>query len=190
MSEQISKDDIQASIVSEGLDAEERKKVIFYYLLFFGSASIICIPFVYTSIVGLIVCSLTLVGLYSTKSGAEEDGYLESHMIYLIHTFWYAGLFMFYAIIAASLYLLGFANYIDFYQCIQALPAIAVSSIKYGNIYSFIEANGLCFRLLFENNQGHILIAQIISTAPIFCYLVYRYIKGWTLAVKHIKMAF
>lgn len=186
--EQTSTQSNQETLVPLEIDAEERKKVVFYYILFFGSAAIVCIPFVYTSIVGLIVCGLTLVGLYSAKSGAEEDSYLESHMIYLIHTFWYAGLFMFYAIIAACLYLLGFANYIDFYECSKSLPSVAFSSIKYGNIYSFIEANGLCLRLLFENNYFHIMIAKIISSAPIFCYLLYRYIKGWLLAVKHCRI--
>lgn len=167
-------------------DILERKKVLFYYILFFGSASMICIPLVFTAVVGLIVCILTVVGLYSTRSGAEEDGYLEAHMTYLIHTFWYSGLFMFYSVIAASLYLLGFASYLDFYSCIQTLPEIAVGAVKYGSVDGLMEAGGTCWRIFFLKNQMHLIISGIIAFVPIFIYLIYRYIKGWTLAVKHL----
>lgn len=165
-------------------EINERKKVLFYYILFFGSAAMTCIPLVYTSIVGLIICLLTLVGLYSTKSGAEEDGYLESHMVYLIHTFWYAALFMFYSATAAALYIAGFASYTDTYNCLEGLPKIAFGAIQYGSPLAFIEAVSLCWRMFILKNEFHIFIAGFLAFAPIFTYLVYRYIRGWMLAVK------
>lgn len=175
------------SLVDLAMDQakQEQRKTLFFYMLFFGSASMLCIPLIYTSLVGLIICLLTLVGIYSTRSDAEEDGYVESHMTFLIHTFWYAALFMFYSAVAAGLYMLGFAQYLEFFSCAQTMGDAAVNAVKYASINGIIESADLCWRVFLEKNQIHITISAIIALAPIFMYLVYRFVRGWTIAVKH-----
>lgn len=159
-------------------------KIILLYIMFFGSLTMFLVPFIYTAVIALILCTITMVGIYSEKADAEEDSVMQAHMIFLIHTFWYSALFLLYAAMAALMYLLIFANYADVPECTMALcEQIARSVIAWD--LEFMKIFSECSGNFIKNNYLHLWRSRMIAFSPVLLYLVYRFIKGWLYAVKY-----
>ena len=166
----------------------ERKKVLVYYIVFFGSLLMLCIPLIYTALIGFLLSMATVAAMYSTRSNADEDGYVYTHMTYLIHTFWYAGLFLFYSAIVGGLYFVIFVDYFSLYACFSTMADVAYSSLRYGSGETLIQTGMDCLNAFIIKNKLHLIISSFLALGPIVLYLVFRYVKGWRNAAKHLPI--
>lgn len=168
----------QNSLVLNRAEKDFRNTKIVFALLF-GSMFLTLLPFSVASFFALLLSICTLSGVYSMRSLAEEDSIIESHMNFLITTFWRVALFVLITGIFATLFLLIFANYHKMDVCINNLDNIAFSALGARDASQFNALFDVCSRTFMRNNNVQTTVTSIIAFGPVLVYLLYRCQKGW-----------
>lgn len=171
-----------------GYFPDERSRVLTLYLVFFGSILLLFVPSIYGALIGLFVCLMTLVGIHSVRSNAEEDSLTQNHMTFLIRTFWRTNLFLLYSAIVSSVYLVLFAEYKNIGNCMVTLPDLFVDAVNYMNFNNFNKAINYCGVKFEKDNSLHVIITLSIALGPSAFYLIWRYLRGWSFASKNKRI--
>lgn len=159
-------------------------RILLIYIAFFLSIPLIFLPSIYASLIGMLVCLFTLIGIFSVRSKAEEYSLTDNHMTYLIKTFWRANLFFLYSVIVSTIYLCLFANYDKVAPCLFILPDRLTDAVMSMDFKAVKILSDGCWKTFVKTNEIHLIVTAIIAFFPLGSYLLFRYFQGWLCAVK------
>lgn len=141
------------------------------------------VPMISAAVIALVAFLAVFFALYFVKGRAEADSLCENHMVYLIRTFWIAGLVGAVSITLASFYLLPNMDQTLLQPCLQgivnsgATDGAAMQRLLQPCVDEFVSAN-----------KGVLLTGAIIGALPLTAYFAWRLFKGLTRALKGYRM--
>lgn len=156
----------------------EKTVILATYVFFFISIIMMALPSAYPALIGMILCVLILMGLYSARSKAEEGSMTETHMSYLIRTFWRANLFLLYALVPALIYAALYISYNKVWTCLTVLPPEMIDSMRYTDTAQLEALANACVSTFMSENKKPLMIAALIAFGPVGSYILVQFSLG------------
>ena len=164
---------------------KEQKNIIYLYGAAWASIIMACIPSVSFALVATVLFVLLLIVAYVMRSKSEIEGFNQNHTTYIIRSIWF-GIFILpaFTLALAVIYLLP--NYDPSAMSICAGPLYEhilanPDGTNMQTLYGFIAP---CMPDFMRTNGQTFAISGLIAILPILIYLLYRFGKGTTLAMK------
>jgi len=147
---------------------ENRKTVLVLYIVF--AFSMILQLTAVTSTTGILTGTIAIITAY-IKRRANKGTAFESHIQWLIRTFWIGGgLLLPIATVIAALTIYYMGDMTSLYNAISSAPP--------GDISSFLRA----FELFYQDNFTLIVLTTIVTLGPVIVWSVWRCWFGFKLA--------
>jgi uncharacterized membrane protein len=148
-----------------------------------------CIPSVSFALIATILFFLLLIVAYVVRSKSDIESFSSNHTTYIIRSIWF-GIFILpaFTLALAVIYLLP--NYDPSAMNICAGPLSEhilanPESTSMQALYGFIAP---CMPDFMHTNGQTFAISGLIAILPILIYLLYRFGKGTTLAMKGVEI--
>lgn len=169
--------------------SKERRQVINLYAAFGVALILSLVPSVAVALIALLFITGVLVAAYYLRRKAAEESLLENHTIFIIRTIWISALISVVTIAAGSAYMIPRIDHVAFGPCANAL---AQKGPEYAQTASFEEvykAAEPCMEAFLDMNYRLMMGTAIMMALPIIFYLLFRYGRGLSRAIKGYRIA-
>lgn len=169
--------------------AKEKRSVLNLYAALGVSLALTLVPSGIVGLVATIFLIAVLIAAYILRRRYEAEGLAENHMTYIIRTLWISALFSLITLTIGSTYLLNGIDYASFQPCANAL---AEKGIEFAETATFQEMYALtspCMDDFIDDNFRRLTIAALITALPILLYMVIRYMRGLSRALRGYRVA-
>ena len=142
---------------------QEQKSIMMVYAIIIASMLVGFIPHAFAALAAIILFTAALVTAYSQRRRAAAGTLTRDHMRFIIRTIWASGGIGFFAIIAASIYILGNFDPAPVQGCADQMISFGDSAVVESCLKEFVDLNFNVF-----------VIGTIIGAAPLVGYLLWR----------------
>lgn len=153
----------------------DKKRALTLYAFFGASLLLGLIPQAIATVVSLVFLIISMVYAYKLRRG---DDVAANHAAFILQTIWVATIVSLLSLVAGSIYLIPNINYASFAPCDQALEA----GQELLELYP-------CFATFIAANMNVLVLTALITAAPIALYLIVRFIRGLSRAMKGYRIA-
>mgnify|MGYP001410192685 CR=1 FL=1 len=162
----------------------QRKTVLNLYAALAVSIILTFMPNTIMAIVSLVFVIGVLVASYSIRKKAEPESLAENHATYIIRTIWIASFISVITLGIGAVILLNDIDYSAFGGCPIDLEFAA--SADYMQLWEVMQP---CYDTFITDNWNILIISGAITILPILLYLVIRFVKGLSRAIKGYRIA-
>lgn len=147
------------------------------------------IPNTAAAVISLLFFLGVFIAAYQIRKKSEDHGLKENHCTYIIRTFWIAGLYAAISTAIAAYYMLQDISYTAFESCGQALASKSPEDLQSSGFNEIWLATEPCYENFIADNFTILMNSGLIAAVPPLLYMIYRYIKGFSRAIKGYRLS-
>jgi uncharacterized membrane protein len=170
-------------------DTKDKRAILNLYAAFGVTLVLSVVPSVTAALVSL-VFFVGVVGVaFRFLKAAEPESLMENHATFILRTIGISTLFSLITLTAGIIYMIPSIDYSAFEPCANALTQKGESyaqSASFTDVYASAEP---CMEDFIDMNLRILTIAALIAAVPVVPYLLMRYARGLSRAVKGYRLA-
>lgn len=147
------------------------------------------LPLLEAAIVSIFLLAAVLIAAYIIRAKSEEGSLPENHMTFIIRTIWIAGIISIVSISSGCAFMLMDIDNAPLGPCIDQILGLDPAQAQGMSTLALYQMFGPCLDEFIKVNFMVLIISAAIAGAPILVYLLYRYIKGLSRAIKGYRIA-
>lgn len=164
------------------MDNTDKRQVLNLYALFGVSLLLSLVPSTAVALISLIFLIGVFAYAYRLRARASSESLTENHAAFIIRTIWIATLLSIITLSAGSIYMIPNIDYAAFGPCQENLT----NSEGFLDIYA---AAFPCINIFIEANLRLLTITALIVALPVVIYLIVRYVRGLSRAIKGYRIS-
>lgn len=170
----------------------EQKPTLMFYGIFGTGVIMTLVPALFAAIFALVIITGVLIAAYAARKSAETGGLLENHLTFIIRTIWIASLFAFFTTIIATVYMMQNIDYTPIYVCMERTLNITQQILLTADTQKLMQIGQqiaqFCMPDFVGANFKVFMNATLIAGAPILAYVLMRFTRGFSRALRGYRM--
>lgn len=167
----------------------EKTTVLALYAAF-GVSMILClIPSVVMGVVSLLFIIGVLIAAYAIRRRAAAESLTENHATFIIRTIWIASLISVVTLAAGSAVMLEGIDYSPFSPCAETLAGKGTAALESAGFREIYAAAEPCMHGFITTNLRLLTLTSAIVAVPVILYILIRYLRGFSRALKGYRIA-
>ncbi len=166
-----------------------RAKIIKLYVAFGLSIVLTVIPHVWAAAASMLMLLYTRIVAYVLRGRGPKDSLADNHATFVIRTIWLTGLFAIVTLAAGSAYLLERIDNAPLMPCMDKFLNMNPEKAAVMNVVDMGTLFENCMHPFVTTNWNALIVSMLIAGGPLLAYVVVRFARGLSRALKGYRLA-